>query len=38
MWWEPIVGIIGVAACCCVIPIAFYEFRKFLRLLKDIYG
>ena len=38
MWWEPIIGAIGLALTICVMPMAFYSFRKMLRDLKDYYG
>ena len=38
MWWEPIVGTIGLALTICVMPLTFYEFREMLRDLKDYYG
>jgi len=38
MWWEPIIGAIGLALTICVMPLAFYQFRAMLRDLKDYYG
>lgn len=37
MWWEPIVGIIGVGLTICIVPLAFYQFREMLRELKEYY-
>ena len=38
MWWEVIVGAIGLALTICVMPMAFYSFRKMLRDLKNYYS
>lgn len=37
MWWEPIIGTIGLALTICIMPLAFYQFREMLRDLKNYY-